>query len=970
MLSLSLHAQQQSPPANQNFYEYRKAFYEKQKEKSIDLQHQEEIEDGELEQFQRMEWWTAPRVYPTGDWKNFSKLSLDAELSLNNSSRSSNGRWQACGPNSINAVISAVQGIGRVNRIVFGQSGALYAATAQGGLWKRVGSTWTCLTNFIPNLTVSGIAIDPIDENVIYIITGDADGSSGPAYNSLGIFKTQDGGTSWYKTGFDILPTTPWSGYKIVEHPTSGNILMVASSAGILRSTDSGISWDTVATDGANNSFYDIEMKPDNPNIWYACTKDHIFRSTNAGLNWNTPHTSNSINTDGQVSRAALAVTAANPNIVYILSGLAGQATGRFTRLQRSTNAGTTFSFTTMSDYTNTGNILGWSYNATTLGTQAGYDLAIAASPTNADEIYIGGINVWYNNAGGAAGSWSLGSHWSPEAGTTVDRMHADQHDIVYQGGDLYVGNDGGAYYHDIGAIDPNWDVIYQGLNISQFYSVELDPTNPNGHTLLGAQDNGELLYDGDDNFQLLYGGDGGEGLVDPTDNNRYYFYINDNLLKDGCDLCWPGTDSPQPGCGCNDDVTPTPSWVGNRALEVDPTFHSRIYSGYTCLFRSDNEGGNWSWQSSIPCSGNETIVDLDFDASNRLWVTKGFHVYRQNAAFSGSFTDVTATLPVGGAQLTGLACSNTNAQVAFITFSGYYDGIKVFETTDGGTTWFNISGYLPNVPVNCIVYQPNTDDGLYIGTDIGVFYYDNSTVLWTPFRNGMPSVAVADLEISSVDNMLYAATFGRGLWKSDLFTGCQSALKILDGIISTDGYVGPFQFTSGYNTYRTIDSTIINMPLTGGLGQNTLLISEGYIKLKEGFQATNTDFTAKYDQYCFNGFYSYLKGEYAGELYPQQNQNPVSSNENEIQLSVYPNPFNKELKMGVIVSNSEIPIQVFFTDLAGKIITVPYKQSTYDGNTIGFRFDTSELANGAYIISVQSGNFTQTKKVIKLSAE
>ncbi len=965
LLTVSLRAQNQSPPF-QNFYDYQKNFYATHKEELSEKKNEEEVEDGELERFQRMEWFTAPRVYPTGDWKNFSKLALDAELTLKNSSRSSNGRWQACGPNNINAVIEVVNGIGRVTRIAFGPSGNIYAGTVNGGLWKRSGGNWTCITNFIPNLTVSGVAIDPLDENVIYISTGDADGTSGPVLDAMGVFKTNDGGLSWYKTGLQLTYPNNFRGYKIIEHPTSPNILMLASSDGILRTTDSGLTWDTVATD-LGNSFFDIEFKPTNPNVVYACSRNHVFHSLDAGATWSAPSSSDAINGDGYVSRTSLAVTADAPNNVYVLCGRDGDGNtpGGFIRLLKSTNGSGAFSFSVVSSYLNTPNLFGGSHDGSDMRSQAGYDMFLAVNPSDANDIYLGGINIWHSSGGGAPGTWGLAGYWATDLSTTVDRIHADQHDAVFYNGDLYVGNDGGIYFRDIGAIDPNWDAIYGGLNISQFYSIELDPSNPNGHTLLGAQDNGEMVYDGDDNFQTILGGDGGEGLVDPTDNNRYYFYVNDNLYKDGCDLCTPGTDSPQPGCGCPDDVTPTPSWVGNRALEVDPTFHSRLYSGYTCLFRSDNEGGSWSWQSSIPCA-NETIVDLDFDATNRLWVTKGFHVYRQNAAFSSLFTDITSNLPVTTAVITGLTCSSSNSNIAFACFSGYADGTKVYETIDGGTTWFNISGYLPNVPVNCIVYQPNTDDGLYIGTDIGVFYYDNSIVLWTPFRNGMPSVSVADLEISTVDNMLYAATFGRGLWKSDLFNGCQNKLMTLSGTMTADSYTGPFTYTSGYNTYRAIDSIVSNMPLSGGLGQQVLMISEGYIRLTEGFQATNTDFTAKYDQYCFNGFYEYLKGEYAGELTAPQNQGVTV--EDEIKVSVYPNPFTDELKLGVLVSDPDKPIQLLFTDLTGRAISVPYTQSTYDGNAIGFRFKTTQLADGAYIISVRSGNQTFTKKVIKLS--
>ncbi|GDX52984.1 hypothetical protein LBMAG27_20310 [Bacteroidota bacterium] len=972
-LWISAQAQQPESSGYKNFYDYQKAFYEKYKseaETDKDAEEEEgEQHEEEFEHFKRFEKWNAPRLFPTSEWKNTYQAALNAELELKNQFRSSNGRWQACGPNNINNVTNLVDGIGRVNRVVIGQSGAIYAATDQAGLWKRVGSSWSCLTNFIPNLSVSGIAIDPLDENVIYIITGNSDGANGPALTSDGIYKTNDGGISWYRTGYQLPANSDWRGYKIVVNPNLGNVLMVASTAGILRTTDSGLTWDTVLVE-PGFAFTDIEMKPNNSNYWYASTENFIYRTISNGASWSTPHATNAINADNKVTRTVIAVTPANPNVVYVLAGGTMPGSSGFVRLLKCSNAGTTFSFTTMSDFSNAPNILGWTHNGSDMDkSQAGYDLCIAASTTNENQIYTGGINVWYNGAGGASGSWSLGSYWVNDGSTTVDKMHADQHDLLMFNDDLYIGNDGGIFYQDRQAIDPNWDALYSGMNITQFYSLELDPTNPNGHTLLGAQDNGVKLYDGDDNFQTLLTGDGGEGCVDPTDNNRYYFYMNDNLYKDGCDLCWPGTDSPQPGCGCPDDVTDTPSWVGDRALEINPQNHSQLFSGYTCLFRTDNEGGNWSWQTSVPCAGG-TIIDLDFDASNRLWVLKPGSVFRQNSNGSTSFTNVTSNLPVSTAFLTGLACSNTNSEVAFACFSGYADGTKVYYTNNGGATWSNTSGFLPNVPVNCIVYHPNSEEGVYVGTDIGVFYSDLNTLLWTPFRNGMPSVAVTDLEISTVDNMLYASTFGRGLWKTDLFNGCQNYIRILSGVLSSDGYVGSFQFTSGYNTYRAIDSIAVNMPLTAGLGQNVTMISEGYIRLAEGFEVkNNTDFRAFSDSYCFNTFSSYLKGEYAGEMVAPENQNSNPDTEEDIQLSVYPNPFVNELKLGIAIPDDETPLQIFFSDLTGRAIAVPYSLNS-NGSVHGFRFDTSALSDGAYLITVRSGNNIQTKKVIKLSAE
>tara|TARA_B110000116_G_C16418574_1_gene395174 strand:- start:38 stop:616 length:579 start_codon:yes stop_codon:yes gene_type:complete len=103
---------------------------------------------------------------------------------------------------------------------------------------------------------------------------------------------------------------------------------------------------------------------------------------------------------------------------------------------------------------------------------------------------------------------------------------------------------------------------------------------------------------------------------------------------------------------------------------------------------------------------------------------------------------------------------------------SSFNDGQKVYESTDAGDTWTNISGTnLPNLPVNCIVFQSYTNDDLYIGTDIGVFHKDNSMTEWQSFNTGLPSVSVRELEIQYSSGKLKAATFGRGVWESDLNT-------------------------------------------------------------------------------------------------------------------------------------------------------------------------------------------------------
>jgi hypothetical protein len=121
---------------------------------------------------------------------------------------------------------------------------------------------------------------------------------------------------------------------------------------------------------------------------------------------------------------------------------------------------------------------------------------------------------------------------------------------------------------------------------------------------------------------------------------------------------------------------------------------------------------------------------------------------------------------------MTDITVATNNADRAWVTFSDYNNTHKVYETNDAGISWTNISGNnLPELPVNCIVYQGGANDDLYIGTDVGVYYKNNTMIEWIPFNDGLPNVIVKELEIHYTEGTISAATFGRGVWESPLNT-------------------------------------------------------------------------------------------------------------------------------------------------------------------------------------------------------
>ncbi len=212
-----------------------------------------------------------------------------------------------------------------------------------------------------------------------------------------------------------------------------------------------------------------------------------------------------------------------------------------------------------------------------------------------------------------------------------------------------------------------------------------------------------------------------------------------------------------------------------------------------------------------------------------------GNALYRSNDAADSWNTTIT---PSYG--MTYIAINPTNSLNIFVTIGGYDSWSKVYESTNGGDNWNNISGSLPNVPVNCIAYDPGSANGIYIGTDIGVFYRDDNIGDWIPFMNGLPHVVVRDLEINNTSGLIRAATYGRGLWSSSLYSSCPSGYALNPGNDPGNPNYTGFQF---YEASGTITSTRI---VHGGVGTDVTYKAEGKIILEQGFHAyVNNKFCA-----------------------------------------------------------------------------------------------------------------------------
>ena len=733
---------------NVNFYETQTAFEAYWEGKIIEKGKGHKV-------FKRWENYMEPRVYPSGDvtlpsqkYKNYKQWEND--LAAAGIPKSINGNWTLIGPIGK----PSGGGAGRLNFIRFDPSNSniIWVGTPNGGLWKTTngGTTWATNTDQLAVIGSSDVAIDPSNSQIMYLATGDNDGTD--TY-SIGLLKSTDGGATWNTTGLTWTVTQGRTIGRVLVNPSNSQIILVFSSNGIYRSTNGGTSFTQVQT---SSSFSDGEFKPGDPNTVYACGTS-FRKSTDGGATWSSAVT---LPLTG-IQRLSMAVTAGNNAYVYLLA--ANNTDSGFKGLMRSTNSGGTF--TTQST---TPNILGFQ-NGSDAGGQGWYDLSIAASPTNPEEIITGGINQWKSTNGGS--TWTMNSHWY--GGYSKPYVHADVHDIQYlpgSGTTILSANDGGFFKTTNGGT--TWTDLSSNLSIAQQYRFSLSTSSPN-LILAGHQDNGTNRSSTSNisNWTEVGGGDGMDCFIDRTNNNRQ---ISSVYYGDYARTLTGGTNFSDINDPADDG-----EWVS--PIKQDPVDANIAYAaGRTALYKTSNIwASSVTWTTMGTPQGTNSIREMAIAPSNNQVIyclkTGSGGVSKST---NGGTTFASCANPTTSASPTWVAISNTDPNVVFVTYSGYSAANKVFKSTNGGTSWTNISSGLPNIPVNCVVYHNGAvgGDGIYIGTDIGVYYRDNSSNGWIEFSQGLPNTEVTDLEIYYATGRLRAATYGRGTWDSDLYTAVTSA--------------------------------------------------------------------------------------------------------------------------------------------------------------------------------------------------
>lgn len=761
------------------------------------------------------EFWNAWRE------KNQVKANRNATMSLPTSN------WQPVGPFSHTNTGSWSSGQGRVNIVHVdpNNSNVLYLGSPAGGIWKSTnnGANWTPLTDELPQIGVSGIAIDYSDSNVIYIATGDKD--AGDSY-SVGVYKSIDGGLSWNPTG-TMGSSNPSRAGDLIIHPTNNQILWCATNDGIYKTINAGATWTQVQAGKFAQG--NIRLKANDPSIVFAVSNNKFFRSLNSGDSF-APVT---IGLPGNSNRLLLDVTPANPDYIYVLSS---NSSGGMQGIYRSTNGGSTFTKTSSNESTLTGDVFE--------SPQSYYDLALAVSSTNENEIYTGCLNVWKSINGGA--SVSRINSWSNPTGASY--THADIHYLGFHGTRLFAGTDGGIYVSENNGA--NFTDLTAGAQISQFYKIAVSKQSAS-NMVGGLQDNGGHAYS-DGQWKNYYGADGMDTAIDPSNPNKYYGFIQmgNNLYISG---------------SAGNDLTSSvgsPGGIdGNWVTPLRVNAAGNVFAGYNDLYKLN--GGTWVKQNTNPIgSGNLELISIDPSNDNIMYVANGSGLYKSTnlgVTFSNIYN--------APASISSIEVHSSNSNIVYLTTQG--SSGQVLKSIDGGATFTSFSSGLPNIGKNIIIHQGrNTEDPLYLGTTLGVYYRDDSMSSWQPFDANLPNVSVTDLEINLEDSKLIAATYGRGIWQTDIPIQVPATdLKFLSiqnpsEAINCGSQIAPqvmvknngLSSISAVTVNYTIDTAPFNYVWNGTIlsGQSELITLPG-VTLSRGVHTLTMNITTMNDAYADN---------------------------------------------------------------------------------------------------------------------
>lgn len=675
------------------------------------------------------------------------------------------GTWISLGPSPTQSAQVDVppddEVTGAIHAIAAHPSNAsiLYIGAVNGGIWKTTNATaarptWTPQTDTLPSQSIGALAFDPLDATQQTLIAGIGRFSNFAQRgdDEIGVYRTTNGGSSWtVHTGAPLL------GQKIIAVAARGARLFAASTTGgLFRSDNTGASFALASGTGGlpTGGIFDLVGNAANSNQFYIATRGaapKVLRSDDGGLTWNDV-TAGVPALGGTTSAVRLSVGAAGTVFVAVVNSgvLAGVA--------RSVNLGGTWT--------------AMDVPAIHPGAQGAVNTSIQADPNNANLVYLAGDritaspftgNVVRGNASLAAGSQFAIIHG---AGGNNTSPHADSRAMAFDAnGNLLQSDDGGIYRRSTPTGAGAWSSVIGNLAVTEVHDLAHDRVS--NVVMIGTQDNGTHQQQAAANprWTMINGGDGGDAAIDDdtlgiAGSYRYYSAQNSGGFRRAqyspantlvTSLGLPSFADPQ-------FVTPVELNVVNPAR--------MIVGGVNTIYESTNITTASPSFTSLggPGANRNAMAYGAFNDPDAAYVGKNAAVHRrQGAAFVA-----TTALPAGAAAITDVAMDPDNSQLVFAI-----DDNQVFRSTNGGTSWQDVTGNLGSISsfdFRTIEFIPGgANAGVALGTRSGVYFAPVNSSTWALLGTGLPDVLVFDMRYVPSSGQIIAGTLGRGVWSLTL---------------------------------------------------------------------------------------------------------------------------------------------------------------------------------------------------------
>lgn len=691
----------------------------------------------------------------------------------------------------------------------------VWVGSVSGGLWKTNDitanpSNWTLVNDFLGNLAIASITQNPVNKNILYFATGERN-QNADAVRGGGIWKSTDNGNTW-----NLLPntTTFWNVSKIVCD-AAGNVYVGTNGnlQGLQRSTDGGASWTNITPANPANSTRITDIKLSSTG------RLHVTMSgTSAAGSYYTDNPVTVTTATWSAPITPIPVLSLNceitvaGNTLYALPDGGGGATPQ---IYKSTDGGVSWAGTPASPLSTT-----TSSSLTSINTNQGwYNLAIGVDPSNPDIVVAGGLNFFRSTDGG--NSWVQITQW---VGTSLNYVHADHHGVFWNGSQVLLSTDGGIFYsNDNGVSYADRNI---GIRTLQFYSCAIHPTSTN-YLLGGTQDNGShsLNNPGLGASIEVHGGDGGFTHIDEDEPQFQFSATTRSQYRRSVNS------------GVNWSAVNFSSSIGQF---INPTDYDDMNNRMYC---SGNAGTYVRWDNPQTGSTFSTIsLPSGFAAntirsfkvsphtSNRVFMgTGGGGVLRVDNAhlLSPTYTHINsgAGMPSGVVSSVNTGSSDNSI---LATYSNY--GVQhVWFTANGGTSWMNIDGNLPDIPVRWAMFHPDDNDKAIIATEMGIFETDDingAATVWVQ-NASFPYVKTNMLQYRVSDRTLLAATHGRGFFTT-VVPATGPNIRFASTYSYSPAYTESTTGTDGCRNYRDVTVTMMIDAAPTGTADVTLNIGSG----------------------------------------------------------------------------------------------------------------------------------------------